>query len=1280
MSSAGSMLNPKRWPLRVKLMLVALVVACGGVWGFAFFALSTLQAELERDALEQSRVQALHLAADMDYRLADYQVRLQSTVAILDVRRINDIDYLHEFFARRLLFQQHFLPGGFLLISKDGEALGDYPPLPGRQGANYADREYFRQAMDQRRVWIGEPVRARKLKRPVVVLSVPVVDAQGEVQAVLAASLDLSAPEFLGVEMDPTGLGSTERYLVSLNSDVILTTSDRARIMTALPKPGDSGIADLLRGGFEGMTISQNVQGIQKVYGITRLKQANWVFVQAVPTAVLFRPVHNLRQAFYLAAALVSLCILVAVYVMARRAIGPIEAAVRQLDAISAGTQPLAPVAEAGDPELRSLLTSFNRLVQTIDDHQHELLESEARLSESQRLAKLGHWRWNLQTDQHYWSEEIYRCYGRDPKLPPAVYPEVQQYFTPESWQALSAAVQGAITDGKPYQCDAEVVRPDGTHLWITARGVVLRDANGNVTEMHGTVQDITERKLSEERLQALSLAIEQSPASVLITNLDGSIEYVNEAFIRNTGFAREEVVGKNPKMLQSGKTPQATYDALWETLRAGRAWHGELYNRRKDGSTYVDRATITPLRQPDGTVSHYVAVQEDITEHKRQAEELSRHQLHLEEIVEERTAALTRAKNAAEIVNSTLRVILTNAPMAVRIARSSDNRVIFMNKAYAELCNRSEAEAMLMDTRPLYVNPGDLDEINARLAQGEMVLNQLVELHVPDRPEMPNLWVSGSYMLIDYDGAKAVLAWFFDVTALQTAKDRAEAANIAKSAFLATMSHEIRTPMNGVLGMASLLKRSPLDERQRKFVDRIESSGQHLLAIINDILDFSKIEAGKVSLVEKDFLLSDMVNEAWMIIGDRAESKALKRVTNCQVCDRTVHGDKVRLLQALVNYLGNAVKFTDQGSITLSCRIVEESDTDCLVRFEVADTGIGMTEEQQARIFDAFEQADSSTSRKYQGTGLGLAITKRVAHLLGGDVGVDSRLGEGSTFWLTCRLGKVTAQAAAPVLAVPIASPDAVLNEAYRGSRILVAEDDPVNQMVIEAILEDAGMAVDIVENGKKAVERIAAADYDLVLMDMQMPEMDGLTATRVIRRMHDKAHLPIIAVTANAFDEDRERCLEAGMVDFIAKPYEPNLVFEKLLRWLGDHHRARRHELRWEDAGLVIRYHGAVMEQEVAALLTDIQADPRYSELAYILHDFSDAGELIFTQAGIEDIASRDAAAALSNPTHKVAGLPDREDVRALRDAYLGVGLQSAEQVRLFPDLASARRWLSQ
>ncbi|MFC5500323.1 response regulator [Caenimonas terrae] len=385
----------------------------------------------------------------------------------------------------------------------------------------------------------------------------------------------------------------------------------------------------------------------------------------------------------------------------------------------------------------------------------------------------------------------------------------------------------------------------------------------------------------------------------------------------------------------------------------------------------------------------------------------------------------------------------------------------------------------------------------------------------------------------------------------LAAAKEVAEAATRAKSDFLANMSHEIRTPMNAIIGLSELLLQGEPTAAQHEYLVRVLGSGRHLMRIIDDILDFSKVEAGRLELVLGDFTLQGLFDDVASQLGEasRARGLALTFEVGAGIPPRLV-GDALRLGQILINFAGNAVKFTESGTVAVSVRLLARTAGGVRLQFSVQDTGIGLSAEQIGRLFQTFEQADSSITRNFGGTGLGLAICRKLAGLMGGEVGVQSEAGVGSTFWLALDLCEGAVAAPAPQPTAP-AAPDGV--DVLAGARILLVEDNDLNQMVATRLLEHRGCVVEVADNGQVALDRLAEDSYDLVLMDLQMPVMDGLATTAAIRANPAHRLLPIVALTANATPQDRQRCLDAGMNDFISKPVDAKALWTQLRKWLA-------------------------------------------------------------------------------------------------------------------------------
>ncbi|MHB8157511.1 MAG: PAS domain-containing protein, partial [Desulfocucumaceae bacterium] len=554
----------------------------------------------------------------------------------------------------------------------------------------------------------------------------------------------------------------------------------------------------------------------------------------------------------------------------------------------------------------------------------------------------------------------------------------------PDEFQRIAPYIRARMSAQIAFRSfEAACLHKSGRIIETEVSGEPFFDAEGNMLGYRIISRDITCRKRAQKELGKLSRAVEQTPASVVITDREGNIEYVNPAFSRITGYTAAEVQGRNTRLLKSGLHPPEFYSLLWKTILEGRDWRGELYNKKKSGKFYWESANISPVRNEAGEVTHFVAVKEDITERKRMEERLRITQYSVD--------------------NSNTSIFWVN----------TDGTFSYVNDSVCRELGYTREELLTMKVTDIGVG-WTLDKWAQHLEFRKQIKSATFETasRRKDGTIFP-IEIKSNFM--EFTGRNYFVSFATDITErkqaqeqLLIAKQEADQANRAKSEFLANMSHEIRTPLNAIIGFVQLALKTELSPRQRDYLNKVHLSGHTLLGIINDILDFSKIEAGKLDLESVDFYLDDVLNNLAGIVGISAAEKDIELLFKISSdVPRALTGDPLRLGQVLTNLLNNAVKFTEAGEIVLSAEKVGEDQANGVrLRFAIRDTGIGMTEDQIAKLFMPFTQADGSTTRKYGGTGLGLSISKRLADLMGGEITVESEAGKGSVFTFTAVFG----------------------------------------------------------------------------------------------------------------------------------------------------------------------------------------------------------------------------------------------------------------------------------
>ena len=730
----------------------------------------------------------------------------------------------------------------------------------------------------------------------------------------------------------------------------------------------------------------------------------------------------------------------------------------------------------------------------------------------------------------------------------------------------------------------------------VQALPVVSQDEIGELVGGFNRLLEILDKRDEELRESHIKLqsVLDHSPALISIKDLQGVVLLANQKFNLLDAPPLNELIGKSVFDL----FPKDVAQALWENDQASVRADGPLEVEEtvphKDGTLHTYLTLKFPVRDSVGKVFGTCAISTDITDRK-QAEALVMRQarraevlLQLPQLAEEldeqafMQRSLTLAEDLTGSLVSFMHFVNDDEETIELVAWSQRTITHYCQAAFDRHYPVSSAGVWADAVRqhaPVVCNdyanyPGKMG-----LPDGHAELVRFISVPVIEKGKVVMLTGVGNsataYDEFDLESVQLLSTDIWHIVqrrrdqqdlrqqkalletrvaqrteALAAASQRAETANIAKSAFLANMSHEIRTPMNGIIGMANILRREGVSPQQAKRLDTIDTSAQHLLGIINNILDISKIEAGKLVLEETPVAIGSLMANVSSILSEQARAKGIRLLIETETLPHNLLGDATRLQQALLNYATNAVKFTETGTVTLRVLMLEETADAVIVRFEVSDTGIGIPPEAMSRLFSVFEQADNSMTRKYGGTGLGLAITQRLAELMGGKVGADSTAGVGSTFWFTVKLKKNTETVATPTAKAVDA--EAELRQHYAGQRILVADDEPVNREVALMQLEDIDLLVDAAEDGAEAVALAQKNSYVAIFMDMQMPNLNGVEATRRIRQLPGYQDTPIIAMTANAFAEDKAQCFAAGMNDFLIKPFNPDELFAILLRAL--------------------------------------------------------------------------------------------------------------------------------
>ncbi|MBS4057247.1 MAG: PAS domain S-box protein [Bacteroidales bacterium] len=712
------------------------------------------------------------------------------------------------------------------------------------------------------------------------------------------------------------------------------------------------------------------------------------------------------------------------------------------------------------------------------------------------------------------------KLFGIDEEMYPEQLSMLRFYKNPGDRTVL---IRKVTENGKVENYELDFIQSNGGHIHAIINANGIYDEAGKLIGIRGFIVDITERKLAEQELIKQSQAINQSPVSILITDINGNIEYANPKVAEITGYTIDELIGKNSRIFSLGNKTKKEYQDLWETISSGNIWVGEFQNKKKDGTLYWESASISPIINEKGVVTNYVAVKEDVTKRKQIEKEIARNEKELK-----------RAQQITHVGSWHLNVETNEVKWTEELYKMYGFDPLLPPPLYTDHMRLFTAESWEL--------------LSASLAKtAETGIPYELELKTV-RKDGSNgwMWARGEAefdkegKIIGLSGAAQDISQRkLMEEELLRAKEKAEESDRLKSAFLANMSHEIRTPMNGILGFAELLKEPNLrSEKQQEYIAIIERSGERMLNIINEIIDISRIQSGQMPVNFSDVDLNKCIDDCYKFFEPEAAKRnlELKRAVAFQQGEARIKTDFIKLNSALVNLIKNAFKYTQKGSIEFGYKL---NDAKTALKFYVKDTGIGIPVDRQVAIFERFIQADIEDKMAQQGAGLGLTITKAYIEMLGGKIWVESAVGKGSTFYFTLPYK--------PVKLSQYKIAESKELKQITNLKLLIVEDDDASCQWLKHTMKELAKEIFAVKTGNEAIEVCHNnTDIDLILMDIQLPGMNGYEATRKIREF-DK-NVVIIAQTAFALSGDREKSIEAGCDDYVSKPIN-NVELHKLI-----------------------------------------------------------------------------------------------------------------------------------